>query len=81
MPFYDNQCPDCNTVWETLQRSGHKVPPCPRCGLEHGVRLLSVNTKRPHAAGNPYDALDTHRDHQVIKSFAHDRRVGGKDTT
>ena len=81
MPLYDNQCLECEATYECRQRWSEPTPECPVCGAHDTERLLSINTRTPSKAKQPYDALDTYRDHKVIKSFGNDKRKGGKDTT
>ena len=42
MPIYDFSCPQCANVFEELQFGEELAPPCPKCGAQATVRLLSA---------------------------------------
>jgi hypothetical protein len=81
MPIYDERCTDDSCGHEQeVRRSYDADSPCERCGGSTRVFWKSV----PHtsSACDPYDYLDGHIPaSRPIKSFANDRRKGGKDTT
>lgn len=80
MPIYDIKCLKCDEVAEILQRYAEE-PVCPSCGGE-AVRLPCAPKGIHGLEYRPYDALDrVIPDSKKIKSFANDRRKGGKDTT
>lgn len=82
MPIYENQCVKCGHKWEVLQPFAAEPPACPECKAEGTKRLISAPKGVHGGEYNPYDALDrVVPDPKPIKSFANDRRKGGKDTT
>ena len=78
----DVKCDECLHVFEdTIPLVGVPVATCPCCGSGFTKRIPS--TFKSGLAKDPYDYLDTFRDYSTkpIKSFAKDKRKGGKDTT
>ncbi len=76
---YDARCEDCDLVFEEQRSWDTPVRPCPDCGGRSHVIWRSINLL--DKAKDPYDLLDGPiPSSKPIKSFAHDRRQGGKDT-
>lgn len=77
---FDAVCESCGLRWEEEGPYTDPACPCPECGSGFTKKILSkVNTP---LTKDPYDYLDGRiPDSKPIKSFAHDRRKGGKDTT
>lgn len=42
MPIYEYHCEPCDHTFETLVRSSHDVPHCPRCGTVEIKKEFSV---------------------------------------
>lgn len=79
MPKYDTRCSACDHVYEHTRKSNEPVPACPECGGKSTVIWLAVNVL--DKAKDPYDLLNGPiPSSRAIKSFANDRRKGGKDT-
>lgn len=81
MPIYDQVCQQCDHEWEVLRRYDEVVP-CPKCGTTQVKTKIST----PHVASScdPFDYVGPGAripDSKPIKSFANDKRKGGKDTT
>jgi hypothetical protein len=76
-PLHDYKCGRCDDYTE--HRGTPKV--CPRCGAD-GRHIRLVFRSAPALGAkhyDPYDALDrVIPDSKPIKSFANDRRKGGK---
>jgi putative FmdB family regulatory protein len=82
MPIYEYQCPKCNQLWDVLCRFEDQPPSCPSCGNPKTTRKISPPKGIHGGDYNPFDALSRSiPDGKRIKSFANDRRKGGKDTT
>lgn len=81
MPFFDYQCENCGHKWEWLGSYNERPAQCPNCNAYKIVRLPSINTKPVYKEGNVYDQLEKGLPGVSIKSFANDKRKGGKDTT
>lgn len=77
---YDARCTQCGHDYEEKRHWSDPVSDCPLCGgigvtIWKSVPILDK-------AKDPYDYLDGPiPDPKPIKSFANDRRKGGKDTT
>lgn len=84
MPLYDYRCENCLNQWEQQYPSSaalNDTPECPECGSQFTKQVWSVFPSADRAK-DPYDYLETYRPPgKAIKSFANDRRKGGKDTT
>lgn len=84
MPLYDYRCEKCDHLWEQVVPASEVkdfAPECPEC---HSFFTNLVWTKVPvlDKAKDPYDYLHGYRpSSKPVKSFANDRRKGGKDTT
>lgn len=80
-PLHDWRCRRCDNTFEARGRVGD-APTCLRCGCE-SVSLVFLRSAGVHGLHkDPYDALDrVIPDSKPIKSFANDKRKGGKDTT
>ncbi len=77
MPVFDSKCEKCGHIWEENKRYEDPSQDCPRCGSSFTHTILSgFHTPKSSC---PYDALDrVVRDGKTIKSFANDRRKGGR---
>jgi putative FmdB family regulatory protein len=81
MPIFDVRCLDCQHKWEAFKAYQEAVA-CPECQSTITKTLMSapsVNLNRL-----PMDQI--HKSMSLpgakkVKSFANDRRKGGKDTT
>ena len=81
MPTYDARCRDCDHLFEEQREWQGSASDCPSCG---STNTRTVWTRVPiiDKAKDPYDLLHgTMPDSKPIKSFANDKRKGGKDTT
>jgi putative FmdB family regulatory protein len=80
-PLWDVKCERCDNVFEERKDFADTAGDCPRCGSSFTHTLLSAGL-RFNRAKDPYDLLDGRiPDAKKIKSFANDRRKGGKDVT
>jgi len=83
MPVYDAKCNKCEHVYE-YRGPSHQAPgTCTACGSDD-TRIVWLSGSFPNTdtAKDPYDYLHGRiPDSKPIKSFANDRRRGGKDTT
>ena len=83
MIVLDARCKDCGTDYEYRGQSYLAPGSCPECGSDD-TKVVWLSGSFPHtdSAKDPYDYLDGPiPDARPIKSFANDRRKGGKDTT
>lgn len=86
MPKYDIQCEKCDHVFEVTipasEASGY-TPPCPKCESNFTKIVWLAMPRSGNLAKDPYDYLHGYRPDRSapIKSFANDKRKGGKDTT
>lgn len=81
MPKYDGRCNDCGTDYEWEGPSYQAPGVCTECGSDN-TRIVWLKAPHSTRVKSPYDLLDGHiPDSRPIKSFANDRRKGGKDTT
>ena len=84
IPLFDFRCEACGNEWEErwpYSDVKNDLPNCPWCDSNFTKRIW---TKAPMGdrAKDPYDYLDGPiPDSKPIKSYANDRRKGGKDTT
>jgi hypothetical protein len=78
-PLFDIDCQRCQHRWETVTQYNLPAPECPKCGSNFTRTLMPL--MKHHKAKDPYDALRSGSPGKPIKSFAHDRRLKGKDTT
>ena len=79
MPKYDTRCGTCDHIFEHTRKSSAPVPACPNCG--NTATVIWLSTPSIDRAKDPYDLLDGPiPSSRAIKSFANDRRKGGKDT-
>lgn len=79
MPVYDAKCDTCEHEFEERRKSQDEVGHCPICGnTAHTIwTMVPILDK----AKDPYDLLDGRiPDSRPIKSFANDKRRGGKNT-
>lgn len=83
MPLYDARCNDCGETYEWSGPSYLAPGKCTHCGSDDTrIVWLPGGTPSIDRAKDPYDLLDGRiPDSKPIKSFANDRRKGGKDTT
>ena len=84
MPLYDFRCEKCASTFEERmpyeQLKSHP-PECPECGSNF-TKQVWLTAPRSDRAKDPYDYLDGPiPSPKKVKSFANDRRKGGKDTT
>ena len=78
MNKYDVRCTSCAAEYEELRRSGDPVTSCPVC--DKPGRIIWKSVPILDKAKDPYDLLHgAIPDAKPIKSFANDRRKGGKD--
>ncbi|RLG11232.1 zinc ribbon domain-containing protein [Candidatus Pacearchaeota archaeon] len=42
MPIYEFKCEVCGFVFETLQKMGEDLPPCPKCNSKEVIKLPSI---------------------------------------
>jgi len=79
MPTYDKRCRDCGYESEERRRWDDPVSQCDHCGGEcDTIYKTYPNYTR---VKDPYDMLHgSIPDPKPIKSFAKDRRRGGKNT-
>lgn len=79
MPMFDLRCNQCNHKWEASKAYDESAV-CPSCQSDHTTTLMPL--MKGIKAKDPYDLLDGHiPSPKKVKSFAHDRRKGGKDTS
>lgn len=78
MPFFSTRCLDCPHDWDDLLKWDEWPKPCPKCGGTRTVRLPSYPSKQIQRETDPMKVGNAD---PPIKSFANDRRKGGKDTT
>lgn len=80
MPTFDCKCEKCENIWEVVKKYHDPAQDCPKCGSSFTRTILS-RLITP-TTSDPYDALDKFRDYSTkpIKSFANDKRKGGKNT-
>lgn len=78
-PLFDIRCRICDHTTEVRKRFVESYP-CPKCGGE--TKTLLTAFKRIEKAKDPYDLISTGSppSPRPIKSFANDKRKGGKDT-
>jgi putative FmdB family regulatory protein len=74
---FDIRCDTCDHRWEEVQKYEDTPGECPECGSNFTTVLLTM--AKQHKAKDPYDMLDGPiPDAKKIKSFARDRRKGGR---
>ena len=79
MNLYDARCNDCGLEFEERRKWDDPVARCPNCGGHASTiwKRVPILDK----AKDPYDLLDGPiPSSKPIKSFAKDKRRGGKDT-
>lgn len=79
-PLFDVRCERCEHTFEERKEFREKSGPCPRCGSMVTHTLLSAGLNH-RKAKDPYDLIGAGAkipDPKKIKSFAHDRRMGGR---
>jgi putative FmdB family regulatory protein len=80
MPIFDCKCEKCATVWEVSKPYDEEAPECPSCGSNFTKTLMPLFQNKLKAR-DPYDYLNGPiPDSKPIKSFANDRRKGGRNT-
>lgn len=78
LPKFDIRCKICEATTEVRKKFNDPYP-CPRCGGD--TRTLLTTFQKGIKAKDPYDYLDNRPpDPKKVKSFANDRRRGGKNT-
>lgn len=83
MGVWDCRCNECGNDYEFRGPSYRSPGSCDVCGSDD-TRIVWTRGSFPSidTAKDPYDYLDGPiPDSKPIKSFANDRRKGGKDTT
>ena len=81
MPLFDVKCDKCGHIWEEMKRYDEESQECSECGSNF-TRTLPPLFQTKLRAKDPYEYLDGPiPDSKPIKSYANDRRRGGKDTT
>ena len=80
---YDKRCNECGYTFEYEGPVVHNSPECEGCGsLDTKTVWLPGGMPNYERVKEPYDNLHGRiPDSKRIKSFAKDRRRGGKDTT
>jgi DNA-directed RNA polymerase subunit RPC12/RpoP len=81
MPKFDVRCNQCNHEWEAF-KAYDAVVECPECSSMDSKTLMP--RMKHHKAKDPFDLVGMGQkvpDAKPIKSYANDRRKGGKDTT
>lgn len=82
MPVYDARCNECGYEYEYRGPSYLAPGSCDTCGSDDCKIVWLGQTPSIDRAKDPYDYLDGRiPESKPIKSFANDRRKGGKDTT
>lgn len=78
-PLFDIRCRVCDHTTEVRKRF-HEAYACPRCGGE--TKTLLTAFKSIDKAKDPFDLISTGSPppSKPIKSFATDKRRGGKNT-
>lgn len=80
MALFDVRCNECGEVWEAAKKYDNPIE-CPLCSSWNTKTLMPL-MKPSFKAKDPYDMIgDNTGATKKIKSFANDRRKGGKDTT
>jgi len=80
MNVYDARCNDCGFEFEEHRQAAHPVLPCPECRSKNTVTIWKSYPQYTRVK-DPYDLLDGPiPSSKPIKSFAKDKRRGGKDT-
>ncbi len=78
MPMLSTRCLGCGHDWTTILKIEDWPQPCPECESNRTVILPSYPSKQIHKEGDPMKQGNID---PPIKSYAKDRRKGGKDTT
>ena len=82
MPLFDCKCGACGHIWEEMKSYNTPACCCPECGSADTKTLMPLMKHHNLNTKDPYDYLNGPiPDPKPIKSFANDRREGGKDTT
>ena len=82
MGVWDARCNVCGTDYEFRGPSYKSPGECIACGSDDTRIVWLHGFPSVDRAKDPYDYLDGHiPDPKPIKSFANDKRKGGKDTT
>ena len=82
MPVYDARCNECQHTYEYRGPSYQAPGLCENCGSDDTRIVWLGGFPSVDKAKDPYDYLDGPiPDSKPIKSFANDKRKGGKDTT
>lgn len=82
MPTFDQKCDLCGHRWE-VYKAWEDLVDCPECG-SHDTDTLMPRVQGLDKAKDPFDLVGMGQkipDSKKTKSFANDRRRGGKDTT
>lgn len=82
MGVWDARCKDCNETYEYRGPSFKAPGSCTHCGSDDTKIVWLRGFPSVDRAKDPYDLLNGPiPDGKPIKSFANDKRKGGKDTT
>ena len=82
MGVWDARCKECNTNYEFRGPSYQAPGECPQCGSDDTKIVWVSGFPSVDRAKDPYDYLHGPiPSSRKIKSFANDKRKGGKDTT
>lgn len=78
-PLFDVQCNNCGHVWEERKRFDDPAR-CPKCNMIWTTTMMPL---MKHKKAKSVDDMlhDRPPDPKPVKSFAHDRRRGGRDTS
>lgn len=82
MPKFDVRCNQCDHEWEAFKAYAEEAE-CPKCHSMDSKTLMPM-TQSHRKAKDPFDLIGMGQkipDARKVKSFANDRRKGGKDTT
>lgn len=77
MPVFDVRCDKCGTIWEERKSFSGPTKECAVCGSNFATTLMPFI--KGYKAKDPYDTIPSISS-KKIKSFANDRRKGGKNT-
>lgn len=78
MPLFDVKCDNCGKQWEQMKK-WEDLAQCPECGSINTTTLMPLMKHK--RAKTPDEMMGRIPDSKPVKSFANDRRRGGKDTS
>ncbi|MBT8450109.1 MAG: hypothetical protein KJO69_10490 [Gammaproteobacteria bacterium] len=82
LKVFDVRCDRCGNTFEEHKEFKDPEPDCPRCGSSFTRTILSGFQTKIRAK-DPYEYIDGYvpdPKQKSVKSFANDRRRGGKNT-